>query len=426
MANSNFFSLAASQQNLKNLLIIRLIILLCQLLALFYSYSFLSLSLNYFLIISTMVLLQIINCGLLVRLGKPWPITDLEFLGHLLVDIIGLSVLLYLTGGASNPFVSYFLVPITIAAAVLPWAYTWALAALCLCCYSFLMFIYQPLPQLMSMTMDDQTVMPNLHVVGMWFNFLVSAGLITFFVVKMASALREQERTLTNYREENLRNEQIIAVATQAAGTAHELGTPLNTMSVLVKEVATELSGNEDLSKQLGIMQDQIQRCKSSLRELVNQADFREAAKVKTIPLVDFINLLVNQWQLIRPEANLRLNFQLSKNSPMIKSDSTLQQAIINILNNAADASPEGIEANVLWGKTHWTIQVRDFGEAINPELAQKLGSSIVTTKEHGMGVGLVLSQASINRMRGTVKLYAHPEKGAVTEIQLPLLGEGQ
>ncbi len=421
MPNTHFFPLAASQQNLRRLLLIRIIVFACQLIALLYAYAVLDLSLNYTLILCTMLGFVLINFAVLLRLRRAWQITDLEFLVHLLMDIAGLSILLYLSGGASNPFVSYFLVPITIAAAILPWTYTCTVLALCIVAYSLLLFFYQPLPAVMSMDMGENSMLPGLHIMGMWFNFLVSAVLITYFVVKMAATVRDQQSKLTRYRENNLRDEQILAVATQAAGTAHELGTPLNTMAILVKEMANEQAGNPLLKKQLGIIEQQIQRCKSSLRELVNQADFREAGKAKTIAIHDFINLLLGQWQLIRPELKLTLEMPESDASPDIRADSTLQQALINILNNAADASPHGIEVRVGWDELTWSMKVRDFGEGITAEFSEQLGSSIITTKEEGMGVGLVLSQASINRLKGTVKLYPHAEQGAVTEISLPL-----
>lgn len=426
MATSQFFPLAASQQNLQRLLIIRMIVFGCQLIALLYAFFYLALELNYFSILIIMVAFLLINYSVFLRLGKPWPISDPEFLGHLLFDIAGLSILLYLTGGANNPFVSYYLVPITIAAAILPWKYTWLVATLCLLSYSFLLFFYFPLPALMAMDMSNESSLPGLHIMGMWFNFLVSAGLITYFVVKMAATLRDQQTILTRYRENNLRDEQILAVATQAAGTAHELGTPLNTVAVLVKEMALEQSDNAELLGQLNIIEQQVKRCKNSLKELVNRADFREAAKAKTLSLQDFINLLMDQWQLIRPEISISLDMPVSDTSPVIIADATLQQAIINILNNAADASPTGVDVSVIWGQKSWILKVRDYGQGISDELAEQLGNDIITTKEGGLGVGLVLSQASINRLKGTVKLYPHPEQGAITEITLPLQSLGE
>ena len=175
MPNTHFFPLAASQQNLRRLLLIRIIVFACQLIALLYAYAVLDLSLNYTLILCTMLGFVLINFAVLLRLRRAWQITDLEFLVHLLMDIAGLSILLYLSGGASNPFVSYFLVPITIAAAILPWTYTCTVLALCIVAYSLLLFFYQPLPAVMSMDMGENSMLPGLHIMGMWFNFLVSA-----------------------------------------------------------------------------------------------------------------------------------------------------------------------------------------------------------------------------------------------------------
>src|SRR5690606_13943277 len=235
----------ALHHNLQRLLSIRLIVFALQLLALGYAWAILALDLQYGAIVGIFVLLALVNGVLYGRLrGRGTP-GEAEFFLHLLVDVLGLSLLLYFTGGANNPFVSYLLVPVTIAAATLSWRYTTALTLCALGCYSLLLFFYKPLPELVPSDahmhaghgMDMSTDPGNLHVIGMWFNFVVSAVLITYFVVKMAADNQRQEARLRQYREDTLRNEQILAVATMAAGTAHELGTPLGSMAVLLKEL---------------------------------------------------------------------------------------------------------------------------------------------------------------------------------------------
>lgn len=133
-----------------------------------------------------------------------------------------MSVLLYLTGGASNPLVSYYLVPVSIAAATLARQLSWAVAGLAFACYSLLLVWYRPVAAL-APAMHHGDV--NLHVLGMWANFAVSAGLISYFLVNMATELRRQQQHLTRQREEQLRDEQLLGIATLAAGAAHELGT---------------------------------------------------------------------------------------------------------------------------------------------------------------------------------------------------------
>jgi two-component system sensor histidine kinase RegB len=101
--------------------------------------------------------------------------------------------------------------------------------------------------------------------------------------------------------------------------------------------------------------------------------------------------------------------------------EATLQQALVNMLNNAADSSPQGLELRVTWNAAHWTLLIRDFGAGISNELAAKLGTRFITTKADGMGVGLVLSQATLNRLGGTVNLFPAETGGTLTVITLPL-----
>jgi len=423
LADTRFFPLAAAQLNLQRLLLIRLIVYVCQLSALVFAWI-LDYSLEYTPIIIVMGFILAINAWVFFRLLHQSMVNDQEFLWHLLFDVLTLTLLLYFGGGASNPFVSFFLVPITISAAILPWTYTWAVAGISLACYTFLLFFYRPLSILMPAEMDMNSMggVPNLHIIGMWCNFIVSAVLITYFVVKMATEIRSQDIKLNDYREDNMRNEQILAVATQAAGTAHELGTPLNTMTILVREMADDYQENPALMKDIATLEMQLASCKKSLQEMVKRADLRNAGMVRQSAIPEFIEQLLEQWSLLRPEVRLNQEFIATDEPPQIHIDSTLQQAIVNILNNAADASPEGIDLAVDWNADNWTLTVRDYGKGVDEEMMAYLGSEIVSNKEKGMGVGMILSQASIERMGGEVSISSHPEQGTLTQIRLPVL----
>jgi two-component system sensor histidine kinase RegB len=429
LPTTRFFPLAAAQQNLKRLLVIRLIVFTCQFLALLYAWLILSLDLSYIAISTVMAVVVAVNAGVVLRLRKQVSISNQVFLYHLLFDIAALSMLLYLGGGASNPFVSFFLVPITISAAILPWKHTWLIAALSLLAYTVLLFFYQPLDVLMPEAMDPMShdmEMANeewgisLHILGMWFNFLVSAVLITYFVVQMAEAMRGQESLLNRYREENLRNEQILAVATQAAGTAHELGTPLNTMAILVTEMAQEYEGNEALGQDLRMLDTQLRACRQSLKELVSRADFKRNGSGQATDVTHFVEMIWDQWRLLRPEVTLDIQISSPGESPAILVDVTLQQAVMNILNNAADASPKKVELMASWDGSYWSLSVRDYGDGIRGELMANLGSGIISGKENGLGVGLMLTQASISRLGGQIDMHTHSQGGTVIEIRLP------
>jgi two-component system sensor histidine kinase RegB len=193
-----------------------------------------------------------------------------------------------------------------IAAAALPALLATLLGAVALGSYSLLLFFYQPLPALMPV--DEHAAhlgtaataaLPNLHSVGMWFNFAISAALVIYFVVKLSTELRRREDRLRQYREETLRNEQILAVATQAAGTAHALGTPLGTMAVLLGELQQEHKDNPGLAADIHTLQGQLNHCRSTLQTLVQKADFKQQ-QVRRVPVAEFVGDLLQQWQLLR------------------------------------------------------------------------------------------------------------------------------
>ena len=158
---------------------------------------------------------------------------------------------IYFTGGYTNPFVSLYLLPISLAAASLPRAYAWSIGALCGVCYSLVWRWHVPLPPVNARFGSDF----DLHVAGMWVNFLIAAALIVFFVGRMARLVRRRDQELAALREAALRDQQIVELGTLAAGTAHELNTPLSTLAILVEELnesATTPAQREHLNVMAG------------------------------------------------------------------------------------------------------------------------------------------------------------------------------
>lgn len=368
-------------------------------------------------VIGVILVMGLINVATWWRLGRPRAVTHREYLAHLLADMAGLTLLFYFTGGSTNPFINYYLVPVTIAAATLPWRHAWAVAAAGMAGYSFLMIFYHPVPQL-GMPHDEAGI--NLHTLGMWLNFALSAGLVTFFIYKMARALRGRDQALSRTREAVLRNEQVLAVATQAAGTAHELGTPLSTMAVLLKEMREDAKGNALLEKDIDLLRQQVDTCKSRLRHLVDSADRRRMARPEIRDAQEWLAGVVQRWLVLRPDVGHRLEIAGRRAPPKLGVDATLDQALTNLLNNAADANPDDITIQLDWNDEEVVIDIRDHGPGVSLSIADQLGETFVSTKSKGLGIGLFLTHATINRFGGGVSLYNHPEGGTLTEVTLP------
>ncbi|ARU89758.1 ATP-binding protein [Pseudomonas sp. M30-35] len=404
--------LSASRQNLRRLILIRFLVLAAQAGAVGLVYKSGLLVLPWFELSVTLAVSLALCLLTTLRLRGPWPVTEQEYALQLSFDLIIHSVLLFYSGGSSNPFVSYYLVPLTIAAATLPWLYTVTLSGLALTGYTVLLVwshaVMVPLEQRES-----------LLVYGMWLSFAMAAGLITFFVAKMAEELRGQDQQRAERREENLRDQQLLAVATQAAGAAHELGTPLATMSVLIKELRRE-HPEPLLQEDLAVLQEQVKLCKDTLQQLVRAAEADRRLAVVEQSCVEWLEVTLNRWHLMRPEASYRYQCLGRGTAPRLMPPADLTQALLNLLNNAADAHPDKLDICLDWNHQWLYLTIRDFGAGVPLAIAEQLGRPFFTTKGKGFGLGLFLSQASVTRAGGTVKLYNHEEGGTLTELKLP------
>ena len=419
-------SISATRQNLRRLVYIRYIALGAQLLALLVLSRYYNLDLPVETIGALMAFFAIIIAVSHARTYWMRPLQQAEFCGHILVDIVALTGLLYFTGGATNPFVSYYLVPISIAAITLPTVMTWGITTVSLIAYSSLVFFYYPMESLAPQTVqlnhtEDFTGLHggNLHIIGMWVNFALSAGLITYFVVGMAKALRVQEKQLSSHKEEQMQDEQLLAIASQAASAAHELGTPLNTMKLIIDNFK-DSQLTEAQQQDAATLDQQIQRCRTTLQSLVLAANLTEQSE-HSILVSDYITELLDNWKLLRPDVNPEVT--VDAGSPAISScfHPVIQQSLQNLLNNAADASPQQIEIVISWDRKELFLDIHDHGPGITVEQAEKLGRPISSDKPGGLGIGLFLSHNSLNRHGGRVSLSNIAGGGVLTSVVLPL-----
>lgn len=354
------------------------------------------------------------------RIAGGREVTERELLGQLLLDAGTLAGLLYCSGGAYNPFVWLLLLPVAIAATLLRPAYTRLLAATTVACYSVLMVTHRPLPR------DDLLLGHGfqLHVIGMWVGFVISAALMSYFVARMATTLREREHSLAQQREQALRDERLVALGALAAGVAHELGTPLSTMATLAHELQQEhaRSGNvKDLQRQMLIFREQIDRCKQALKVMSASAGDLPVEEGRGVAADDYLREVNAEWRALRPRVQSTFSLQGDGPAPRLVADRTLSQALITILHNAADASPDEVSVNARWDSSSLTIDICDRGRGLTSGACASAGKQPFTTKADGLGLGLFLAHAVIGRLGGEVALLPRNGGGTCARVCLAL-----
>lgn len=424
---------------LQRLVVLRWIEVAGQVLVLAMAWGYLHIPLQLAPMVAVTGALAVFNAITWWRQREQRPVGDGEILFQLAVDVAALTVLLYFSGGSTNPFVSLLLLPLTIAAATLPATHAWCMAGLTLVAYSILMFVNIPLPPPESelKRIDDfilgvTGIAPEhaghgggfgLHVLGMWLNFLLSALIVAFFVARMAAALRARDRELARAREAALRNEQILSLGTLAAGAAHQLGTPLSTMAVVLRELELQHGGNLELAADLVVLRQQVESCKTILSQLLAAAGQSRGEGGAARALDDYLRGIIEEWRVIKPGVMVTSRLEAPRPAPRILTDRTLEQAIINLLDNAADASPAGIEVRAIWDAGECIVEILDRGPGLDQIAAGRIGQPFFTTKadKGGLGIGIFLSNATLERFGGKVELFNREGGGACTRIRLPL-----
>ena len=338
-----------------------------------------------------------------------------ELSGQLCVDLTSLAILLYLSGGAANPLISFLLVPVAVAALSLPGRLAAAIALLAVGAYSLLMWQFLPL------SVADAERAARLHLGGMWLTFVVSATMIAWFVARMTASIRERDERLAAAREQALRDERVVALGALAAGAAHELGTPLATIAVLVGELEGEPCLDAAARDDLALAKEQVELCKSIISSMAARAGTLRPEQLQVQDAAAWLRGVRARWQAMRPRASSRLILESDAGAPPILAEATLEQALVNLLNNAADAGDAEIEIRLTWDQAQLKIVIRDGGPGFPPEVLRQAGRAPLPARNGGAGIGLLLAFSAIERLGGRIVLDNPAVGGGRVAIELPI-----
>jgi len=366
-------------------------------------------------IMAVLALLTTVYALTWFRLSLPYKVPNWEFAAHLAIDITGLALLLYFTGGATNPFISLLLLPLAIGAASLRFRQIIPLTVYSILIYSLLMGHFEPL------MLPEGTLPYHLHLIGMWVTYSLCATLMAWYVTRTTIELRNRERELAAAREREWQNQQIIALGNLAAGAAHELGTPLSTIAVLVPELESSCARTLEEKEDFALLRSQITVCRDILTEMLARTRRARGDGGKRTAVNQMLEQTIEKWRLLKPEVNSRFSMDDTNPALEILADDTIRQALLNLLNNAADASPERVDIHAQWDQHAMTVTIEDDGPGLDQESAKHIGEPFFTKRSDGMGLGIFLAQAAITRFGGRVTHVNRAGGGLTTTVKLPL-----
>ena len=342
--------------------------------------------------------------------------TDAVF-GNLLLDVGALTALLVISGGPDNPFAWLYLAHIAMGAVMLPANHAIALAGAVLVCYSLLFSFHLPLH------FERHSIEPQrLLRVGQWIAFTVTSLSVTGFVLAIATTLRTRSHQLLEARDRTARVDRLRAVGTLAAGAAHELNTPLSTMSLRLRRI-TRRHTDEPTVRDVEVTQEQLDRCVRIVRRLLVGAGDPAAGDIERRPLARLVDETVRMWSKGSP---LGVDVEDSTHGLQVELPRVaFQQALTNLLENAREAQLEigaddALQIRLLREGDCGVVEVADRGCGLPDHGADEIGTPFYTTKPTGTGLGVFVARQLADGAGGGLQYLPRRSQGTVARWWFP------
>ena len=417
--NARSADAAAGIKNLQQLIELRWIAVVGQVFTIEMAHYSLNLTLPVREMLLVVGCLAVFNVVSLLRLRTGVMVRNVELFLALLIDVAVLTVQLYLSGGTSNPFVFLYLLQITLGAVLLRGAYIWSIVIITLLCFGVLATHHLPL----ELPQDLHQGLSSLYVIGLLVCFVLNATLVVVFITRINLNLRERDARLAAARRRRVEEEHIVRMGLLASGAAHELGTPLSTLAVILGDWQhlPHFSSEPELADDVAEMQAQVARCKAIVSGILLSAGAARGESSSETTVCAFLDSVVNAWCERRNCSGFHYHNAFGDDLPMV-ADSAIQQMIGNVLDNAADASPQAVWFEARREDDALVLTVWDQGPGFAPQLLPQIGKPYQSTKGHpGGGLGLFLVFNVARTLGGSVAARNRPEGGAEVTIELPL-----
>ena len=344
-------------------------------------------------------------------------ITNTEMLMALLFDVGSLTVQLYLSGGTTNPFISLYLVQVVLGAILLQFWSVWVLVAVACLCFGTLSLRYVPLAYPPGLLPD----VTDLYTLGSWISFALVCTLLVLFSTRISRNLRARDAFVAEMRQHAAEEDHIVRMGLFASGAAHQLGTPLASLSVILGDWQRipRLAGDAELAGEIAEMQAEVQRCKTIVTDILHTAGEPRGEAMGSMPAAAFLQDVVDAWR-DHPQTSLDVTLE-ALDGVAIPADPALRQAIWNLLDNAAEASADGVALTARRGAEGLELTVQDEGPGFPPAILARFGQPHLSSKGEGHGMGLFLVSTVARRLGGHVEAGNAPEGGAVVRMVLPV-----
>lgn len=337
-------------------------------------------------------------------------------------DIAELAVLLFLTGGLQNPFAFLFLGPVLLSATALPPRFTLMLGGFAVACATVLVFVHYPLPW----DSEDPLQLPPIYMMGVWMCILLAIGFIGVYAWQITEESRQLSDALAATELVLAREQHLSQLDGLAAAAAHELGTPLSTISVIARELERAIAADAPHGDDVRLLREQAKRCRDILAKLTELSAGGEP--------FDRMRLTALIEEVVAPHRNFGVTIDVITPSdraaePVGARNPAILYGLGNLLENAIDFAHDRVLVDAKWDEDSVAVTISDDGPGFAPEILTRIGEPYVTSRQHhlndtgeeptGLGLGFFIAKTLLERSGATLSFEnrAIPERGAVVRL---------
>lgn len=330
-------------------------------------------------------------------------------------DLLQLAAIFYFTGGLENPFVFLFIVPVCVSATILQRSSTICLAVLAMLLITFLGFYHEPLPWPNGIEFN----IPTLYIIGLWSSLILVMLFLAIYIRRISSESYAMFAALSATELMLEREQKLSALDGLAAAAAHELGTPLSTITLVAKELKYELKDQPELHEDLELLAEQATRCRGILAELqVRKNEQRD--DFLDFEITEMMDDLISNHRM--GDVDIQV-FETAENAspiPILHRNPAFLYALGNLINNAVEFADQKVLVVLDWSQTHVKIHIADDGAGFDDDILDKLGEPFITSRvatddsmqsgaHHGMGLGFFIAKTVLERS-GAQMLVGNPK----------------
>ncbi len=394
---------------LGNLIKIRWIAISGQLIAIFFVSFLTNINIPFYEALIIILFSIAINFYSYLEERKNKTISNNKAFLYLLFDTLQLGILLFLTGGILNPFSILILAPVIISASYLPALLTVILSLISIILIILLNFYFIPL------NFSEKFILPNIYNFGIVASLIITVIFIAIYAYLFASSSRKISNALSISKMQILNQKKITEIGSLSAAAAHELGTPLNTIFLIINDLLKDkkINQNTALNKDIVLLKSQAERCKEIIQKLSkNPLKLKDKFLVK-VKISDLIKVNFDKFN-----KNKRLNINdIKKNEPEINYKDEMMYALGNIIQNAIIYSNTTVYVEIEYLDKNVYIKIFDDGLGFSKDIIDRLGEPYISKNNNGMGLGIFIARNLIENMGGNINFYNSKDGHAVVEI---------